>query len=113
MTGHKGFARFLALVCATVQLASPGLSAIADGLLARQNASQPLTHVESTTTATCPVVHPPDCAMCRYLSSAASLPSLTALALEFCAERQQPRAESLLRHGSPVTLPHGRAPPAI
>jgi hypothetical protein len=113
MSARSGFARFLALLCATVQLASPGLSAVADGALARANASQPQTHVESTTTANCPVVHPPDCAICRYLSSAASPPSLAPVAFEYCAESREPRAESLLRPSGAVTLPHGRAPPAI
>jgi len=113
MTARKGFARFLALLCATVQFASPGLSAIADGTLARENASEPLTHVESAPSANCPVVHPPDCAVCRYLSSAAAPPAVSNLAIDDCAESRLPGPESRQPHDSAITLPHGRAPPAI
>src|SRR5688572_13544714 len=62
--------RMLVMFCAAVQLLSPGIAAVADGLLAAVNASRPLTHIEASTTAKCPVVHAPDCGVCRYLSSA-------------------------------------------
>ena len=103
--------RMLVMVGAAIQLLSPGAAAIADGLLARESASQPLTHVEATTTSKCPVVHAPDCGVCRYLSSGAMAPKsnplvvvLAGVVVPACAEASAPA--SLV-----TALPNGRAPP--
>ena len=103
----------LVMVGAALQLLSPGFASIAHGMSARENASGPLTHIEATTTASCPVVHAPDCAVCRYLSTAGTVPreadpilqSGTA-ALPNCAEVHAPASGR-------VFLPDGRAPPVL
>ena len=105
--------RFITLLLATLQVVSPGISAIADGQLARENASQPSTHVEAKTTAACPVVHHPDCGVCRYLSTAATPAKTPAFALELSSANQEPTANTRLSSCTTVALPHGRAPPTL
>lgn len=103
--------RSLALLWAALQLASPGASAIADGALARENASAPAMHVEATTTAACPVVHSPDCGVCRYLSTSANPQPPQAFSLSSVAERRDARTDIPQAGCASVALPHGRAPP--
>lgn len=106
--------RFLALVWATLQLASPGLASIADGMLARESASSPSTHVEATTSASCPVVHPPECAVCRYLSASRSngavTPEVGWADASDCGVIPDTTTVAL---SAAVVLPHGRAPPTL
>ena len=103
--------RILAILWAALQFASPGASAIADGMLAAANAAGPTTHVEATTSATCPVVHSPDCGVCRYVSGPATLNRVTAFGVQLSAESREPRAESSVHSVTLAALPHGRAPP--
>jgi hypothetical protein len=101
----------LVMVGAAIQLLSPGVAAVADGLLARESASQPLTHIEATTTAKCPVVHAPDCGVCRYLSTGAALARTSGL-VALQASTIAPACAATLAPASVVTtLPNGRAPP--
>ena len=97
---------------AAIQLLSPGVAAIADGLLATESASQPLTHIEASTTAKCPVVHAPDCGVCRYLSSVPTLARGSALVEVRTAAIMPACAETLAPTSIVTTLPNGRAPPA-
>ena len=113
MSRRTPVVRFVTLLLATLQVASPGISAIADGRLARENASGPATHVEATTTASCPVVHHPECGMCRYLSTTAAPSRSGALGFALSAEIGEPKAESRISSCSTVTLQHGRAPPTL
>lgn len=113
MRRRSPFVRFLALFWAALQLASPGVSAIADGKLAAENASGPATHVEATTTSACPVVHSPDCGVCRYLSGAACLEQHSALGFRIVASTAEPTVTAGPRIGNALALPHGRAPPVI
>jgi hypothetical protein len=113
MSGRNPVLRMLVMVGAALQLLSPGVASIADGKLARENASGPLTHIESTTTATCPVVHAPDCGVCRYLSTTGTLPRVSdsvpqaeTAATPMCAEGRAPA-------GGRIFLPDGRAPPVL
>ncbi|MGH7677348.1 MAG: hypothetical protein ACRENU_02700 [Gemmatimonadaceae bacterium] len=103
--------RKLAILWAALQFASPGASAIADGMLAAANAAGPTTHVEATTTASCPVVHSPDCGVCRYLSGPADMNGPSAFDARPSAEARAPRAEGSLHSIALAALPHGRAPP--
>jgi hypothetical protein len=103
--------RFITLLLATLQFASPGISAVADGQLARQNALQPTTHVEATTTAACPVVHHPDCGVCRYLSNAFAPPRQAAFGARFAACEIEPKAASREPRAAALAAPNGRAPP--
>jgi hypothetical protein len=113
MSGRNPVLRMLVMVGAALQLLSPGVASIAHGMSARENASGPLTHIESTTTATCPVVHAPDCGVCRYLSTASTLPRATdsipqaeTAATPLCASGWAPS-------GVRIFLPDGRAPPVL
>ena len=107
------FVRFLAILWATLQLASPAVSAIADGKAAFESASEATTHVEATSTERCPVVHSPDCGVCRYLSTSTSdQPAAPAwLASSSCAGI--PGGSDRAAPAAAKTLPRGRAPPVI
>lgn len=103
----------LVMIGAALQLLSPGIASIADGLLARDNASGPLTHIEATTTSSCPVVHAPDCGICRYLSTAGTLQRTTP-AIVVSTGSPQPRcAETRQPLGGATLQPNGRAPPVL
>ena len=111
MSGRGRWTRCLAYVWAALQVLSPGASALADGLIARDTASAPLVHIEAPGSKTCPEVHPPDCGVCRYLSAGSEAPAPTAF---MAVERAQvvPTPASVARHASPrAPLPPGRAPP--
>lgn len=106
--------RFLALVWATLQVASPALASIADGMLARESATSPSTHVEATTSASCPVVHSPDCGVCRYLSAAGSNDAgAPALGWEGASQCGIISSATTIALSAAVVLPHGRAPPTL
>lgn len=102
--------RFLSILWAVVQLTTPALSGLVDARLV-ESAGNPVAHVEETSSAACPFVHPADCAICRYLSSAAPAPD-GCDAAETTREHGGTLAAS--RQASPVlavVLPDGRAPP--
>ena len=112
MTRHTPLLRVPALLLALLQLALPAASAVADGRIAAR-AGDPVAHVESTSSATCPVVHPPDCAVCRYLSAAA-VP--TAAAPDACALAPAVSGSLAARrsgNGVLVGLPDSRAQPLV
>ena len=114
MKRRTTFVRFLALTWATLQLASPAISAIADGLLARENGSRPSTHVEATTRDTCPVIHAPDCAVCRYLSgSGCNDASAPAFGWSEAAQSGATSGASTMLGSAAIALPHGRGPPEV
>ena len=103
--------RFFALLWATLQLASPAVGAIADGRVVSGGGAQRTAHVEATSTGACPVVHTPDCAVCRYLSGSAAEPAPVQMhrvgeSSPGCAEARQHGA-----FASSLVLPDGRAPP--
>jgi hypothetical protein len=90
---------------------APAIAGLADGWAVRDAVAAAVPHVESDGTTGCPQVHPPDCALCRYLSSTASLlPGVTE-----APPRQQRVAfdarASASRTGTTAFLPDGRAPP--
>jgi hypothetical protein len=113
MTKRSPFVRVFTLMWASLQLAAPAMSSIADGLLAIDNASRPTTHVEATTTESCPVVHAPDCGVCRYLTTAGTNDSSSPA---FGWQRRDPLAPTSAVLTDPGcaarALPHGRAPPS-
>ncbi len=111
MTRRTPVLRGLTLLLAVMQLASPAMSAIADARIAAR-AGEPIAHVESTSATGCPVLHSADCVVCRYLSSAASIPASDLdLTVDIRAIEQrighQRQASRVI-----VFLPDGRAPPA-
>jgi hypothetical protein len=106
--------RYLAFMLATLQLAAPGLSAIADGILSREAASTSTTHIEATTRANCPFVHSPDCGVCRYLSLSVA-PGRGAISLWWARAAHDgvaPECTDIAKH-STLTLSLGRAPPTV
>jgi hypothetical protein len=113
MSRRTPLVRFCTLLLATLQIASPGVSAIADGRLALENASRPTTHVEATTTAACPVVHSPDCGVCRFLSSPVGSAPAATFSLESFSAVPAPVADVGRPRCVSVDLPDGRAPPAL
>jgi hypothetical protein len=113
MSRRTPLLRFLAILWAAVQLASPGFSAIADGKQSSDSASAPQTHIEATTSESCPVVHSPDCALCRYLTHQAGAASFGTEWRLLGTERQELGVDCIAERSAAVALPHGRAPPAI
>jgi hypothetical protein len=106
--------RYLAFMLATLQLAAPGLSAIADGILSREAASTSTTHIEATTRANCPFVHSPDCGVCRYLSQSLAQ-GRSAISLSWASAAHDgvdPACIYVAKH-STLTLSLGRAPPSV
>ena len=106
--------RLLALLWATLQLASPAAGAVADGQqFAKAGGGAPAAHVESTSSEACPVVHAPDCAMCRYLSQNAG--TVAAATAPFSGRMQSAdvRLERVPARRPGAPPPNGRAPPVI
>ena len=108
---RRASVRILAMVWATLQLASPGTAAVADGLLASASASAPTTHVEAKTGAGCHAVHSPDCALCRYVSHSAVQSAVDSFTGELGAHIGKPARRHRAALVIALTLPHGRAPP--
>ena len=113
MSGRNPVLRMLVMVGAALQLLSPGVASIAHGLVARESASGPLTHIEATSSATCPVVHAPDCGVCRYVSAAGTQAKVAPTL--FVGELAAPPecVASLAPRRGVAALPDGRAPPAL
>jgi hypothetical protein len=106
--------RFVTLAWASLQLAAPAMAGIADATAALENASAPLTHVEATSSESCPVVHSPDCGLCRYLSTTPSQAAAgTAFDWTVGAAAKLIRTSSLSTASACVALPFGRAPPTV
>src|SRR5690349_15979516 len=72
MRRHSPLVRFFTLAWASLQLAAPAITSVADGRVTLNNASAPKTHVEATTSDKCPIVDSPDCGLCRYLSTSSA-----------------------------------------
>lgn len=106
--------RVLTCVLAAIQFAAPASSAVADGLLAQNASLGAATHIEAATTSACPLVHAPDCGLCRYLSlkasSDASAPTVSWSGDSGC--RIVVEATAVVRPANDG-LPNGRAPPTI
>jgi hypothetical protein len=114
MVHRVGRLRILTFVLGTLQLASPSVSALADGMLALASVGRPTTHVEAVTQAACPMVHAPDCGLCRLLSLTgcrdAAPPSLSATDPGRTGLRSPGERNVAARS---IALPPGRAPPTV
>ena len=113
MASPRRTSRLVALLLAVVQLSAPSLVAAADGLVQHAAAGVESTHVEAHTSATCPAVHSPDCAMCRYVSLSAhtSAPTLAPIVVNDAG--QQGRAACVGQGHAVHDTPRGRSPPVI
>ena len=111
---RKPFARGLTLLWASLQLAAPAMSSIADGQWTLHNTAELTTHVEATTTDGCPIVHSPDCAVCRFVSTSgvhdAAAPSFD---WQSRAARMRASTVSVDPCCDALGLPPGRAPPTV
>ena len=96
MTRRSPFARSAWLAFAALQLVLPGAAALADATLDIAGAHE-RAHIESHSTAACARVHPSDCALCRFLTSALAAGTATSV----------PTSDAVPRNAPPVTLPRG------
>jgi hypothetical protein len=103
MRRYSRTVRTLWLLAAALQLAQPGAVAWADARLDALGAAAP-AHIESHTTASCARIHPPDCALCHYLSAALARRGPMAPAVDATAARMP-------FLGQPVRLPRARSRP--
>jgi hypothetical protein len=100
------------LAFAALQLALPGAAALADASLDIASAhARP--HIESHSTAACARVHPSDCALCRFLTTAL-VPGAAATVPTSGAAPCVALPIALRRPASAVVLlPRSRAPPTL
>jgi hypothetical protein len=103
MRRHSPTVRTLWLLGAALQLALPGVATYADARLdALAAVARP--HIESRTTTSCTRIHPPDCALCHYLSAPLARRQPMALALGATTDRA-------LVLFAPVRLPQAQSRP--
>ncbi|MEK7402150.1 MAG: hypothetical protein AABZ80_07270 [Gemmatimonadota bacterium] len=114
MTRRSPLVRFVTLAWASLQLAAPAVTSMADGRLALESASAPRTHVEATTSDSCPIVESPDCGLCRYLSTS-SAQDVATPAFDWTVGEANDLVEtaSVGASGACLDLPFGRAPPSL
>jgi hypothetical protein len=101
------------LLAAALQLLLPGATAWADARLDAAGAHA-TAHIESHSTSSCARVHPPDCALCHFLTTPLVPRRPTTLRLAAAGARVAPPAEParLLRTLSRLH-PQPRAPPPL
>jgi len=101
------------LLAALLQLGLPSAAAWADARLDSAGAHA-TAHVESHTTAACARVHPPDCALCHFLTAPLALRRPTTLRVSSSSDRIPWRAEpARLPHALSRPHPQPRAPPPL
>jgi hypothetical protein len=110
MTPRGRLRRCLALVWAVLLLAAPAASAQADARFTRALAGSQ-SHVEDATSATCPLVHPPDCGLCRHLSNAARVPPGVVPSPAAARPMVPSEGIALVDAACVAVVPWGRAPP--
>jgi hypothetical protein len=101
------------LLAAVLQLLLPGAAAWADARVDTASA-RATAHIESHTTSSCARVHPPDCALCHFLTAPLAPRRPATLRAAGAGARVAPPAEParLLRTPTPLH-PQPRAPPAL
>lgn len=111
MFARRGLSRTLVLLCAALQLALPGVAALADGLASRTSVHA-TAHIESGTERDCVRVHETDCVFCQFLSTSATPASCAAPAIELVARASRPVAQPAVVAVAAPRLPgNPRAPP--
>jgi hypothetical protein len=114
MTSATPRTRWIALLPLALQLALPSVLALADARLEAASAAAPV-HVESQAAAkTCAVLHPDNCALCRFLSSPQARAQSAAVTLPAGAVRSVAARDVLLVSRIADHLsPPARAPPVL
>src|SRR6266566_2435609 len=111
MLRHSRSARALWLACALTQLALPGAAAWADALLDGDSVGPATSHYESHTTGSCPRLHPPDCALCHFLTAPRSTAERITYAVDLTSARIRPAVAPVRwRRAGRLAHPQPRAP---
>jgi hypothetical protein len=112
VTRRSRFVRSVWLAFAALQLALPGAAALADASLdiASEHARP---HIESHSTSTCARVHPSDCALCRFLTTALVAGAAASIPTSDAAPRTTPIIALRRPASAVVLLPRSRAPPTL
>lgn len=98
------------LAAIALQVSLPGAAALADARIERAAAAE-ITHIESQAAKACVRVHPPDCALCRFLTTTFEGPRPLTLRAETSRRAEPPRpTESVARAAPQGSHPHPRAP---
>jgi len=114
MLRHSRLTRALWLACALMQLSLPGAAAWADALTDVTPVGPRSTHFESQTTGSCPRLHPPDCALCHFLTAPQTTAERVSFALDFTAGLVRPRAaRAVASRAGRLSHPQPRAPPLL
>lgn len=110
VTRRSRFVRSVWLAFAALQLVLPGAAALADATLDIASAhARP--HIESHSTAACARVHPADCALCRFLTTALAAGTAAAVPTSAAALHVAPLVTLSHPASAVVLLPRSRAPP--
>lgn len=102
--------RLVTVLVAAAQLVAPGAAAIADGLVARDSAKVPAVHVESEGSP-CVATHPPDCGLCRHLTTSAVRAAGTQLGELFEVHAEIERQPAHAHAQTSLDPSRARAPP--
>jgi hypothetical protein len=110
---HPAAVRALWLGATALQLLLPGAAAWADARLDAAEAHA-VAHIESHTTKSCARIHPPDCALCHFLTAPGVRSRATVLPVGAANERPAgPSDPAALPHRLSRPHPQPRAPPAL
>ena len=110
---HGAVKRFIAFVGLSLQLSAAGTAALADARLDAASAKA-AAHIESHSNATCVVLHPENCALCRFLSAYSARTPAQVVAISdrrVVALPSRDDASVVTRVGLPS--PSARAPPSF
>lgn len=113
MSERPVLVRAVLLAVALLQLALPGAAAWADARLDSAPRTGPV-HLESHATQACVPVHPPDCVLHRFLSTAGCAGQPTTVSVRTQAgHAPTPAASALTPSALQQRLPDSRAPPPL
>jgi len=113
MTRRSPAVRAVWLLGAVLQLALPGAAAWADARLDGAG-THATAHFESHTTQSCARIHPPECALCHFLTAPVLTGRAAPLRLKVAVRRVARPADPAV-NAHPLARPHPqpRAPPTL
>lgn len=109
---NSRFARFLTLLLAAIQFATPGVASVAEGSFARR-VIDPRAHVEEHGQKDCEPPHAADCAVCRYLVDNVGHVQVPEVLLDLTAARTTAAVQESFGSGPERQGFEARGPPAI
>jgi hypothetical protein len=114
MSRPSRLARLLWLGSALLQLLLPGAAAWADAREDLPATGPEATHFESHTADSCPRIHPPDCALCHFLTAPWTPAEQVRFAVSLVAPRvAAPAVRALTHRVGRLSHPQPRAPPVL